>query len=654
MTVAANFPTLALEVAFGTGVDTAASSWTDVTGYLRSGEVTLCGRERELDRFTAGTARFVLSNTDRRFDPLYSSGPYFGNLLPLTQIRLRATWNAVTYDVWRGYIDGWPQSYPNTGTDSVVEITCSDGFVVLGRAKLPDSVWAVTVRSLSPDVWYRLGEQSGTIMGDSWVGGSNTGTYEGGATFNHRESLLPYGDGTGGAIEFNGVDMVGRGVSGVTTADDFTFSIVAKMPDEIDVSGGLGTYRTLLRQDKGNVAFTHGLWILYLTPADGVSGGVAGSLVFQSQAVSNSFANPSWSDAAMSSGRVYFITVTYDGAGPTAILYVNGVAQTIDDQGAGSLVSGIKGHLRIGGEATSTGADFASWNGTLGEYAQWSSTFTANDVADLYAAFAAPWDGDDSGARIGRILDAAAWPASLRDLDTGTSILGPATLGGNALDQCQLVESTEAGLLYIDGAGKVVFVSRTNLHSESRFITSNATFGDGAGEIGYVDIVLGGYDLVSIINSARVSRVGGTLQQYSDATSASTYGEIWAPDLTNLLMATDGEALDRATATVLRYKDPSLRVESITIIPWQPDPTNAWPQVLGRKIGDRITVKRRPQGVGSAISQDCQIERITHRFAAGEWATTWSLSSVDPNETLWWQIGSGSPRNQIGTAKVGY
>jgi hypothetical protein len=58
----------------------------DVTDYVRSVSIRR-GRSRELDRFSTGTASIVFNNEDRRFDPLYSAGPYFGQILP----RLRVT-----------------------------------------------------------------------------------------------------------------------------------------------------------------------------------------------------------------------------------------------------------------------------------------------------------------------------------------------------------------------------------------------------------------------------------------------------------------------------------------------------------------------------------------------------------------------------------
>ena len=60
------------------------------------------------------------------------------------------------------------------------------------------------------------------------------------------------------------------------------------------------------------------------------------------------------------------------------------------------------------------------------------------------------------------------------------------------------------------------------------------------------------------------------------------------------------------------------------------DATNLWPQVLGREIGERVTVKRTPLGLNSEIVVDQIIEGIQHQFAPKQWATTFRGSPVDP------------------------
>jgi hypothetical protein len=88
---------------------------------------------------------------------------------------------------------------------------------------------------------------------------------------------------------------------------------------------------------------------------------------------------------------------------------------------------------------------------------------------------------------------------------------------------------------------------------------------------------------------------------------------------------------DRANWLVARFKELGTRLASMTLLP-RTDPTNLWPQVLGRLIGDRITVKRTPLGLNSEISLDFIIEGVEHSFGVGPvWTTVFRGATVDPN-----------------------
>lgn len=103
----------------------------DVTEYLRAVSVRR-GRARELDKVTAGNATVTLDNRARTFDPLYSTGPYFGSILPGKQV-------AVSVDdaaVFSGMVDDWNLGY-DVGGDSVAEPVCVDALALLSRTPLP-------------------------------------------------------------------------------------------------------------------------------------------------------------------------------------------------------------------------------------------------------------------------------------------------------------------------------------------------------------------------------------------------------------------------------------------------------------------------------------------------------------------------------------
>lgn len=105
-------------------------SAVDVTDYVRSVTIRR-GRSRELDTFSTGTASVVLNNEDRRFDPLFSAGPYFGQIRP----RLRVTVVRDAISLFNGFIEDWNLDYAVSGK-SDASISCVDGLALLAQTAL--------------------------------------------------------------------------------------------------------------------------------------------------------------------------------------------------------------------------------------------------------------------------------------------------------------------------------------------------------------------------------------------------------------------------------------------------------------------------------------------------------------------------------------
>ena len=110
-----------------------AISWDeDITEWVRSGATDRSG-QRELERTAeAGTGHLVLDNRDGRFTPFNVSSPYYPDILPLRRIRIRATWDLVTYPVFQGFVEAWPVTFPAEG-DNIVTIQIVDGFELLAN-----------------------------------------------------------------------------------------------------------------------------------------------------------------------------------------------------------------------------------------------------------------------------------------------------------------------------------------------------------------------------------------------------------------------------------------------------------------------------------------------------------------------------------------
>jgi hypothetical protein len=240
--------------------------------------------------------------------------------------------------------------------------------------------------------------------------------------------------------------------------------------------------------------------------------------------------------------------------------------------------------------------------------------------------------GEDSGNRIVRILNGIGWPAENRSVQPGNTTLQATTLDGPALTEMQLVQDSEQGELYIDGAGVIIFRRRLAIIQEARSNTSQATFGDGGyaatGEIPYADAIPSTPG-DTLVNSVSATRVGGAEQLAVDAVSASRYGT--KPHTRDdLLMQTDSDALQWANSLKYQYSEPARRFARVEFNTPSPEVANAfWPAFMAREFGDRITVKRRPAGGGSPISRDCFVRGIEHQSDGAAWTTAFILQGAE-------------------------
>lgn len=252
--------------------------------------------------------------------------------------------------------------------------------------------------------------------------------------------------------------------------------------------------------------------------------------------------------------------------------------------------------------------------------------------------------GDLSGARIHSILDAAGWPQNLRTVDTGVTRLEVQNASQTVLDMLQEVAATEVGAVYVEDDGSIVFADRYSLISDARALTSQATYDTtAAGGKWFTDVEIA-YDDQLIRNVIRVSRkrttnaggdeLIGTTVMTSNVESQSIYG-VRALDLELPIPDSYGGdndyGQDQAGGLALMlasiYANPELRPSSLTFLA-QSDETLLYPEVLGRRIFDRVTVKFAVPGGGTALQRECFIEQISHNVTPDRWQTTFGLASA--------------------------
>jgi hypothetical protein len=127
-------PTISIKAALTTNPG-ATPIWTDLTPYVREWHVRR-GRNHELDKVQTATASVSFGNRDGRFDPNNAAGPYYPNLQPGKRLWISGTYSSVTYDIFNGYIEDWPQVWSMGPLgDAEVTVPAVDAFKILSLAK---------------------------------------------------------------------------------------------------------------------------------------------------------------------------------------------------------------------------------------------------------------------------------------------------------------------------------------------------------------------------------------------------------------------------------------------------------------------------------------------------------------------------------------
>jgi hypothetical protein len=585
---------------------TTAGTWVDITSSLQGGSVSR-GRQYELDQFQAGEMRLTLTAEDRTWDPEFVAGAYFGQIIPMAQIRLVVAWAGTDYDVFYGYVTDWGQTVPESDTVFRTEITARDGFAWFELMGL-GSWFDVAIRGTSPAHWWRFDETAGTTAVDT---GTAAMTYDG--RYINRPTLggdpvVPFaGDGTAPTFFSGFAQAVSIPPAAVGGSTDFTIEVWFKTEAELT-----GSPRYLFSIGNTNGQDTQ---ISVTDTQIAATCAVTGFL---------------GAVGTYNDGEPHQAVLSR--AGTTVNLYVDGELVDTDGATAAPLPSDT---FRVGlGPDNNVGvgispADLA-WDGQESHLIFWDEALTDAEVESHWIAGSLGYAGYDTGAVLDALLTFKGWPSSLRAIDTGTSTMGSYDLPDTMQSMVQRLADTEAGQLYIDGAGNVVHRSRSALWADTRSNTAQAVYGDQASGETLV-YVADGFDLhrdeALLRNPITASRSGGISVTAEDtAYSTDRYGERnWAAPAA--YDSADVVMVSRAWAFLARYKELGTRLKAVRFVPQAN--SLLWPEVLGRQIGDRITIKRTPLGLGNQIETDQIIEGVTHTFSPKLWVTEFRGSPVD-------------------------
>ena len=232
--------------------------------------------------------------------------------------------------------------------------------------------------------------------------------------------------------------------------------------------------------------------------------------------------------------------------------------------------------------------------------------------------------GEDTGTRIGRVLDTIAWPSSMRSIATGqTTVQADPGTARSALAACQTLETTEYGAFYIDTSGLVVFKNRD-------YCTTSAAgtpiyFNDNGTNISYFNAFWVLND-AQVVNQASITATGLATQT---AINQSSIDKFFVHSYTqnDLLMQTTDEALNNAQAYVASRAETTIRCDAITLDLYTNDYTNGTVAALDLDYFDPISVTTTQPGSGattSSITKNLQVFGVQHQISPNSWKTTFT------------------------------
>jgi hypothetical protein len=241
-------------------------------------------------------------------------------------------------------------------------------------------------------------------------------------------------------------------------------------------------------------------------------------------------------------------------------------------------------------------------------------------------------DSELSGARINTVLDRPEvdWPAELRDIDLGNSLMLDADVaeGTGTLTYLQLVSNSEFGTLFLSKDGKITFRERNSVPNIPDIVFSDEVVAGVYTGIQFADVNIV-YGSENLYNRITLENADIFPEQAfaEDATSQAVYGPRTLSQ-TGLLIQEPEQLQFLADFFLARYKEPQYRFETVTVVLDTLSTVNQ-DKVLDLEIGDIVLVRFEPSDIPPAIEQYCRIIGINHDWTPGSKNISFSLERLD-------------------------
>lgn len=625
---------VAVEFAFGVapGVIPGSGDWVDVTDYVdltssSAGIRCASGRTNPRQGIRPGTLDFVLDNRDGRFNPRYTAGPYYGDLVNGVQVRVTTTYDEVTDVIWLGFVDsGWPQTI--TARYPTVTITAHDIPGLMAQGEAPTSAWDAYLGTYTPapSHWWKPGPTG-------WIDAVT------GLTMRHTGLLEQPGSGTDPIIAgepqpYGQTEATGYGICEHASA----------------------------RLDTGAEQTTILTRFQLATVAERTVSGLAEAVTIIDQA---EVAGYSSFRVTVSTGSIEILAIDADGLRQ---------AYTADPNPAVRLMDGRPHTLLADVPAGSNFID--AW--IDGRYVQMTYVFTAGsytlDPGDLFIGYAGPavsskrpYQGyidplivwrDHGGTileleelavaahnaatvaqaglrldeRLSELVEAFGFGAHLGELDVSGIVTQQSYRKDAPLRLLQAIEDTEQGRVWVDRDGLLRFSARGWAWDDAVSNTVQVTFSDDPTMLDGGDaeeMLEGGTvildDPLGIVNVATVTSENGREQTVEDPASIALYGRRNPLALTGLLHSTDAQSRAVAEWLLLSQADPTIQARQVSFRV-EDNPTVLAPIAAAIEEGWLVRIVK--ETTAETLDMQAHVIGVAHDFRFTGWTVTLTLDAT--------------------------
>lgn len=589
---------LTVQAAFGIAPLNTTPIWQDISAYAMSIDIKR-GRTDEFSQYSPGTATITLNNSTRIFDPYFSTGLYYGYLVPMTPIRVLGNGQ----EVFNGFVTAWPSDYDISNNLSISTIPCVDAMRFFSNSYLTSSAFGKLVLSDSSlmnfypmQVIEPIGitcSKTNTVLALNSTGAGADAVpsnYPAGATTmlapGQNYSILnsQWDNQSATTAEPRSVEFW---IDKRAQKNTSTIVEVIRAVSSAGVSGSNIDQFTVSVASNGNITTTYS--------------NVAANKSQSTVAVINAYVNVGANHVAVTTDNTNIYT------------YVNG---TLANTTAITGLSATGFYNRPQTVTASTG---------LSNVAIYNAQLSAGTVLARYTA-GVGYPNETTSARLTKLCNDIGWPFARRNFAAGVQAVGSyRPVGQAASGYMRQLENAEQGAIFVRKDGSLQFKNRT---TTSDSIVSTAIISDEIGSsYPFTNIEIDANDLEKIFNNIVATYENGQTTQ-TDSTSVTAYGpQIQQIDLA--LMSTRADADAAAAALLAKYKNPTLTIESLTLDTRSATLLTSF--VLGLELTQDYIVRFQPMKTGTVYWRALRIQGISHNIRPQQWTTTLYFSPGSTN-----------------------